>query len=81
MASTKISLSHLTIRVTIDFLFWGGVSITLKSFICDNAAFNVLGIGVAVRVIISILYFNFLICSFAVTPNLCSSSMTSSFKL
>ena len=49
----------------------------LKSFICDNAEFKVLGIGVAVNVITSMLCFNFLIFSLSATPNLCSSSIIS----
>ena len=65
----------------IDFLFSGGVSIKLKSLKLDKAAFNVLGIGVAVSDKTSIELFIFFIFSFARTPNLCSSSITSNLKL
>ena len=65
----------------IDFLFSGGVSIKLKSLKLDKAAFNVLGIGVAVSDNTSIELFIFFIFSFARTPNLCSSSITSNLKL
>ena len=45
----------------IDFLFSGGVSIKLKSLKLDKAAFNVLGIGVAVSDKTSIEFFIFLL--------------------
>jgi len=48
-----------------------------KSRMPENAIFNVLGIGVAVNVKMSISLRSDLMRSFCRTPNRCSSSMTS----
>ena len=58
----------------------GGVSIKDRFRSPDKDICNVLGIGVADRVKTSILFFNSLIFSLCLTPNLCSSSITSKPK-
>ena len=59
-------------------LFGGGVLITDKSRAAIKENCKVRGIGVAVRVKVSILFFKVLSLSFTETPNLCSSSMIKS---
>ena len=67
------SLKRITL-VSIGYLFGGGVVITDKSRAAINENCNVLGMGVAVKVSVSIfaaIVFNL---SFTLTPNFCSSS-------
>ena len=79
-----ISLSHASlitvffqsdIYVFIGILFSGDVAIILRSFIPPKDIFNVLGIGVAVRVRTLISFLNFFKNSLCLTPNFCSSSI------
>ena len=62
------------------YLFTGGVSIKDKSLIPTSDIWRVLGIGVALKVSTSIELFISFIFSLWVTPNLCSSSITSNPK-
>ena len=58
----------------------GGVVIKEISLTLDRDRFKVLGIGVAEREMTFMPFFKDLICSFCLTPNLCSSSIISRFK-
>ena len=80
MASLNTSSSSPIICVSIGCLFGGGVFITDKSLAAINENCSVLGIGVAVRVSVSIFDFKVFSLSFTETPNLCSSSIIKSPK-
>ena len=77
MAEETIEFSYSPTKVMIGFLSVGGVLSSVKSLIPVRLISSVRGIGVAVRVRTSTLLLNDLIFSLCVTPNRCSSSITS----
>ena len=68
------------IEVSIACLFGGGVFIIDRSLAPSNENCNVLGIGVALKVRVSIFSLNSFSLSFMLTPNFCSSSIIKSPK-
>ena len=68
------------IFVSTDCLFGGGVLMIDKSLAPSNENWSVLGIGVALRVRVSIFSFKSLILSLIFTPNFCSSSIINNPK-
>ena len=80
MASLMVCSEKDCTEVSTGNLLGGGVLIIDKSLAFIKLNCKVLGIGVAVRVNVSTLFFSVLSLSFTETPNFCSSSIISSPK-